>query len=110
MAEKKYTVDKVFKALADPTRREIFHLLMITASAMSLTQISQQFNISRQAVTRHIDVLENSGILKTIEQGRERFCEANPTPLNEIKNWLAVYDKFWDVKIKSLGKFLETKK
>lgn len=107
---KKYSVDKIFKALADPTRREIFHLLMVAASAMSLSQISQQFDISRQAITRHINVLEEAGILKSLEQGRERFCEADPTPLNEIKNWLAVYDRFWDMKLEKLAIFLDAKK
>lgn len=107
---KKYTIDKIFKAFADPTRREIFHVLMVAASAMSLSQISEQFNISRQAVTRHINVLEDAGLLKTLEHGRERFCEANATPLNEIKNWLSVYDRFWSAKIRSLDNYLKNKK
>jgi DNA-binding transcriptional ArsR family regulator len=92
-------INKVFKAVADPTRREIFHVLMVASAAMSLTQISEQFDISRQGVTKHIKLLEEAGLIKTSEQGRERFCAANPTPLKEIKNWMAVYDKFWDDKI-----------
>ncbi|WP_416866437.1 MAG: ArsR/SmtB family transcription factor [Imperialibacter sp.] len=103
-------INKVFKAVADPTRREIFHVLMVASTAMSLTQISEQFDISRQGVTKHIKLLEEAGLIKTSESGRERFCEANPTPLKEIKNWMAVYDKFWDDKITALDKYLKTKK
>ncbi|MEQ8810298.1 MAG: metalloregulator ArsR/SmtB family transcription factor [Imperialibacter sp.] len=103
-------INKVFKAVADPTRREIFHVLMVASAAMSLTQISEQFDISRQGVTKHIKLLEEAGLIKTSEQGRERFCEANPTPLKEIKNWMAVYDKFWDDKITALDRYIKAKK
>jgi len=106
---KKKAINKVFKAIADPTRREIFHVLMVASAAMSLTQISQQFDISRQGVTKHVRLLEEAGLVKTVSQGRERFCEANATPLDEIKNWLAVYDKFWNDKIKALDTYLKQK-
>jgi len=103
-------INKVFKAVADPTRREIFHVLMMASVAMPITQISEQFEMSRQGVTKHIKLLEDAGLIKITGKGRERFCEANPTPLHEIKNWLAVYDKFWDDKLKNLDAFLNKKK
>ena len=102
-------VNKIFKAIADPTRREIFHLLIAGGVALSLTQISSAFKITRQGVTKHINILEDAGLIKIQNQGRERFCEANPTPLGEIKNWLAVYDRFWDNKLNKLGDFLDAK-
>lgn len=107
---KQEKINRIFKAIADPTRREIFHVLMVASAAMSLTQISKQFDISRQGITKHIMLLEDAGLVKTSEQGRERFCEANPTPLNEIKNWLSVYDKFWDDKLHMLDQYLNKKK
>ncbi|NND33311.1 MAG: metalloregulator ArsR/SmtB family transcription factor [Saprospiraceae bacterium] len=106
---KKDKIDKLFKAIADPTRREIFHVLMLASVAMSLSQISQKFEISRQGVTKHIKLLEEAGLIQTVQEGRERFCTANPTPLHEIKNWLAVYDKFWDDKIRALDQYLKQK-
>ncbi len=106
---KKYSIDKIFKALADANRREIFHLLVVATSALSLTQITAEFDISRQGITKHIKLMEDAGLIQTHNKGRERFCEVNPTPLNEIKDWLAVYDKFWDDKLKSLGNFLDKK-
>lgn len=106
---KKHPVDKIFKALADANRREIFHLLVLATSAMSLTQIAAEFDISRQGVTKHVKLMEEAGLVKTHNQGRERFCEADPTPLHEIKDWLAVYDQFWNSKLKSLGSYLDGK-
>ncbi len=103
---KKERVNSIFKAISDPTRREIFHLLMAATTAMSLTHIAEQFDITRQGVTKHVKLLEEAGLVITTEQGRERFCEPNPTPLGEIKNWIAVYDKFWDDKLKSLDRHL----
>ena len=99
-------VDSIFKAVADPTRREIFHMLMLATTALSLTQLSGQFDMSRQGVTKHVKLLEEAGLVKIRTMGRERFCEANPTPLVEIKNWVAVYDRFWDNKLKKLDDYL----
>jgi DNA-binding transcriptional ArsR family regulator len=96
---RKDKINRIFKAIADPTRREIFHVLMIAGTAMSLTQIADHFVISRQGVTKHIKLLEEAGLIRIHEEGRERFCEANATPLHEIKNWMAVYDRFWDEKL-----------
>lgn len=106
----KQQINKIFKAIADPTRREIFHLLMVAGTALSLTQISEQFEMSRQGVTKHVKLLEDAGLVKTLEQGRERFCEANPTPLHEIKNWVAVYDRFWQDRLQKLDQYLQSKK
>lgn len=91
--------------MADANRREIFHLLVVATFALSLTQITAEFEISRQGITKHIKLMQDAGLIKTHNKERERFCEVNPTPLNEIKNWHVVYDKFWDDKLKSLGDF-----
>lgn len=106
---KKKSIDRIFKALADGHRREIFHLLMVTASALSLSQISSEFDMTRQGVTKHVKIMEEAGLLRIKTSGRERFCEVNPTPLNEIKDWLAVYDKFWEVKLGGLSDYLDGK-
>jgi len=101
--------DKVFKAVADPTRRRIFHLLVFAGAAMSLTDITDNFDMSRQGITKHVKYLQRAGLVNIKTDGRERFCEANPTPLHEIKNWLAVYDRFWDEQLKNLEDFLDDK-
>lgn len=100
-------INTLFKAIADPTRREIFHALIIASSALSITQISNQFAISRQGVTKHIKTLEKAGLVYIDSQGRERFCNANAKPLQELNKWLKFYEQFWDGKLKNLGDYLD---
>ncbi|MEO9485772.1 MAG: metalloregulator ArsR/SmtB family transcription factor [Ekhidna sp.] len=88
-------ISKIFKAVADPTRREIFHALVVASVAMPITQIAEQFDISRQGVTKHIKTLEDAGLIAISTQGRERYCLADPKPLKMVYDWLGFYDKFW---------------
>ena len=101
--------DLLFKAIADPIRRDIFHALIVAASALSITQISNQFEISRQGVTKHIKTLHDAGLINIDIKGRERFCNANPKPLKEINKWLSFYEQFWDDSLTNLGGYLNDK-
>ena len=102
-------INKIFKAIADPTRREIFHVLVLASTALSITQISEKFDISRQGVTKHIKLLEEAGMLEIHRQGREQYCYPNPAPLQEIKDWVSYYDKFWSDKLNNLKNYLDSK-
>jgi len=103
-------ITTLFKAIADPTRREIFHALVIASSALSITQISNQFDMSRQGVTKHIKTLEDAGLVTLDNQGRERFCNPNAKPLKELNKWMKFYEQFWDDSLDNLGNYLDTKK
>jgi len=100
-------ITRILKAIADPTRRELFHALVVAATALPITQLSAQFSISRQGVTKHLKTLENSGLISIETIGRERYCTAEPQQLAEVKKWLAFYDKFWDTTLKNLGDYLD---
>lgn len=100
-------ITKLFKAIADPTRRDIFHALVIATSALSITQISSQFDISRQGVTKHIKTLEDASLITIDSKGRERFCNANPKQLKEVTKWLKFYEQFWDDSLQNLGDYLD---
>ncbi len=102
-------ITKVLRAIADPTRREIFHVLVLTSTALPITQIAGQFEMTRQGITKHLKALESAGLVTIDSQGRERYCNANAQPLEEIRKWLSFYDKFWDDKLTSLGNHLEAK-
>ncbi|WP_347923917.1 metalloregulator ArsR/SmtB family transcription factor [Pontimicrobium sp. SW4] len=102
-------ITKLFKAIADPTRRDIFHALVIATSALSITQISNQFEITRQGVTKHIKTLEDAGLVHINALGRERFCNANAKPLEEVNKWIKFYEQFWDDKLGKLSDFLDSK-
>ena len=104
MSESQLT--KIFKAIADPTRREIFHVLVLASAAMSINQVSAQFEMTRQGLTKHLKQLESAGLVIIKADGRERICEANMYPLQQISEWVNFYDQFWDDKLDNLGKFL----
>jgi DNA-binding transcriptional ArsR family regulator len=95
----------VFQAIADPTRREIIHLV----ARQSLTQnaVADHFDISRPAVSKHIKILTECGLIVIKQQGRERYCEAQLKQLNEVSAWIEQYREFWTGKLDALGKFLE---
>jgi len=101
-------ITSVLKAIADPTRREIFHALVVAPTALPITQIAGQFDISRQGVTKHIKTLEDAGLVQIKSEGRERFCFANAKPLQEVNQWLKFYERFWDDALGNLGTYLDT--
>ncbi|WP_422107050.1 ArsR/SmtB family transcription factor [Winogradskyella sp.] len=103
-------ITKLFKAIADPTRREIFHALVIATSALSITQISDQFDMSRQGVTKHIKILNDAGLVSMTEEGRNRFCFADPKPLKAINKWMQFYSQFWDDSLDNLDNYLNKNK
>lgn len=102
-------VDKIFKAISDPTRREILQLLMIAGTALTINAVSDHFDTTRQAVTKHIKILEHAGLVKLEDKGRQRLCFAEPKPLKHVNDWLHQYEKFWNEKLDALGDHLKKK-
>jgi len=102
-------ITTLFKAIADPKRRAIFHALIIATSALSITQISNTFDINRQGVTKHIKTLESAGLVTISSKGRERFCYSNAKPLQDINKWLKFYEQFWANSLDNLGYYLDKK-
>jgi DNA-binding transcriptional ArsR family regulator len=95
----------VFQAIADPTRREIINL--IAHQALNLNTIAANFNISRPAISQHIKILIECGLVEVHQQGRERYCEAKLQQLNEVSEWVEQYRAFWTFKLDALEKFLD---
>lgn len=100
-------INQIFKAIADPTRREIFNVLAVASTALSITQISDQFEMTRQGVSKHLKLLHDAGMVDINQVGRERFCSANALPLKEVNDWVKVYEHFWANKLKDLGNYLD---
>ncbi|MFN4249356.1 MAG: ArsR/SmtB family transcription factor [Flavipsychrobacter sp.] len=96
----------VFQAIADPTRREIITLL--SHEAMNLNAVADNFNISRPAISRHIKILTECGLIMIEQEGRERYCHANLKQLQEVHSWTAHFSAFWDKKLNALKTFVET--
>lgn len=97
----------VFQAIADPTRRELISLL--ADNELPVTVISGHFPISRTAVSKHLHILADAGLVSERKVGRETRYKLNPEPLLELKQWLSYYEKFWDKKLYALKNFVETK-
>ena len=90
----------VFQAIADPTRREIINL--IAHQNLNLNAVADNFNISRPAISKHIKILTECGLIIIKQQGRERYCEANLQSLNEVSKWIEQYRVFWTGKLDAL--------
>ncbi len=84
----------VFQAIADPTRREIINL--IAYNPLNLNAIADNFDVSRPAISQHIKILMECGLINIKKQGRERYCEVQVQPLNEVTDWIANFRKMWD--------------
>lgn len=97
-----------FAAIADPTRRAIIDLL--AQQVLNINQISDHFNtVSRQAVTKQLKYLEDSGLVNIEKNGREKYCYLALDNLEEVNNWLKQYEKFWNKKLDKLGDYLKKK-
>ena len=94
----------VFQAIADPTRREIISLL--ARKSLNLNAVAQRFNVSRPAISKHIKILTECGLVTISQQGRERYCEAKLDKLSEVSVWVEEYRKFWEAKLDSLEIYL----
>jgi DNA-binding transcriptional ArsR family regulator len=94
----------VFQAIADPTRRQIINL--IAHKSMNLNAIADNFEISRPAISQHIKILTECGMVIIKQEGRERFCEAKLDTLSEVSNWVEQYRQFWNEKFNFLDKYL----
>jgi DNA-binding transcriptional ArsR family regulator len=94
----------VFQAIADPTRRAIIN--MIARQPLNLNAVAEQFDVSRPAISKHIKILTQCGLITIKQQGRERYCEAKLQQLNEVSQWVEQYRVFWNKKLDALEGFL----
>ena len=95
----------VFQAISDPTRRQIINL--IAQKSMNLNAIADNFEISRPAISQHIKILTECGMVVVRQEGRERFCEAKLDGLKEVSNWVDQYKQFWNQQFDSLESYLD---
>ena len=95
----------VFQAIADPTRRQIISL--ISKQPLNLNSVAEKFDMTRQAVSLHVKILEECGLIALKQQGRERFCEARLERLGEVSEWVEQYKQHFERKLDSLEKYLD---
>ncbi len=94
-----------FTAIADPTRRAILTLLAI--QAMTPNALSAQFDQSRQAVSKHLKILNESGLVSPAQKGREIYYQLNPMKMKEIADWLLSFKALWETRFNQLDQVLK---
>ncbi len=93
--------DRVFAALSDPTRRTVFDLLVESGPA-SATSLAGELPVSRQAVAKHLAVLEEAGLVARQRAGRETRFEADPDALDEVSQWISQVGTTWEARLRRL--------
>jgi len=94
----------VYQAIADPTRRDIIG--MLASESLNLNAISDKFGISRPAISKHIKILTECGLITIEQKGRERFCILQHDRLDIIKDWIDSHKQFWNDKLDALDQHL----
>lgn len=95
----------VFQAIADPTRRQVLQLL--TEDGKAIAEIAAQFPISRTAVVKHLQILEQAKLVSATKHGREKIYTLHASKLKDVEDWLNYFNLFWDNKLTQLQHFVE---
>lgn len=90
----------VFRAIADPTRREILDSL--ARHEESVMEIAKYFDMSLPAVSQHLKILQKAGLISAHREGRYIFYRLNPTPLRQVSDWVGSYERFWRTRLHAL--------
>ncbi len=95
----------VFHAIADPTRRGI--LMSLNLETQNVNALAEKFAMTRQAVSLHVKILEECGVIVVRQVGRERRCEIQAQPLSEVVDWLEPFRKMWETRLDQLDELLQ---
>jgi DNA-binding transcriptional ArsR family regulator len=104
MVEYRPSLNSTFGAVSDPTRRAILGAL--TEGAASVTQLAEPFDVSLQAVSKHVGVLAAAGLVARERRGRVHWCRLEATPMKAADEWLVGYREFWEAQLESLDAYL----
>ena len=99
-----YTDADVFKAIADPTRRQLLRIL--SGGDRAVSELAEPFEMSLPALSRHLQVLREVGLVTQERSGRKRIYHLNAEPLKEVGAWVAHFGAFWDEKLDALALYL----
>jgi len=101
-------LDRMFQALADPTRRAVLERLGRGPCAMS--ELAQPFRMALPSFSQHLDVLENSGLVRSRKQGRVRTYRLAPKPMAVVEHWLDKQRRRWETRLDQLDNYLDEMK
>jgi DNA-binding transcriptional ArsR family regulator len=98
------SLDKAFRALADPSRRSI--VVRLSRGPASVSELAEPLAMSLPAAVQHIDVLQKSGLIRSEKVGRVRTCRLEPAPLRSVEQWIAQHRTVWENRLDRLGDVL----
>ena len=98
-------LDRAFGALADPTRRAI--LARLAEGDAGVLDVAQPFPMSQPAITKHLRVLEDAGLVSRHRLARRRMCHLEPQRLKQLSDWVGSYREFWEESFERLDEYLE---
>jgi len=102
------SLNQTYAAIADPTRRAI--LVRLMQSEARVTELAEPFDISLNAVSKHLRVLERAQLVRRRIKGRDHYLSVNIEPLQEAAKWIETYQKFWEERVDALETFLARKR
>src|SRR5215468_3745955 len=100
--------EEIFRAIADPTRRQILGILR--GRPYSVGEIAANFRTSRPAISKHLRMLRRVGLVTTMQKGTARICTLNARPLRAVSDWLSDYEAFWGKTLQSLKRYVEDRR
>lgn len=98
-------LDRVFGALSDATRRGM--LAQLSQGEANITALAAPYNISQPAISKHLRVLEQAGLIERTRRGREHIIRANPVPAEQARDWISYYAQFWNDHFDAMEAYLE---
>lgn len=98
-------LDQTFAALGDGTRRAI--LSRLTQGEAALSELAAPFDMSQTAVSKHVRVLSEAGLVRVSKRGRTRYCRLEAAPMKQAAEWLETYQTFWEGQFDALARYLE---
>ena len=101
-------LDNTFHAVSDPTRRAI--LKMLSVRQARVTDIAKSFPYSLNAISKHLKVLEQAGLIRREIKGRDHICQLDPAPLQEASDWFAHYRQFWEQRLDAMEQYIIQKR
>ena len=104
MAERQLSLDLVFHALGDATRRAMLHRL--ASREHTVGELAEPYAMSLASASKHIKTLERAGLVTRRVRGRIHYCRLNPRPLEQADGWLRAYERLWDLRLSRLAELL----
>ena len=101
-------LNRTFAALSDGTRRAI--IARLTSGEAPLSDLAEPFEMSLTAVSKHVHVLSDAGLVSVTKRGRTRYCRLEAAPMKDAAQWLDDYRKFWEGQLEALARYLNEEK